>query len=51
MTITTDTLVFIRKEIKKAQKIDPQITDVIISIELKENQEHKNFMYISLPNK
>lgn len=49
MRITSDTLVTIRKEIKKAQILDPNITDVIITIKLKEDQEQKNFMYISLP--
>tara|TARA_R110002012_G_scaffold320786_1_gene545553 strand:+ start:694 stop:852 length:159 start_codon:yes stop_codon:yes gene_type:complete len=52
MTITSDLLISIKTEIERLTKIDPQITDVIISIELKkENEELKNFMYIQLPNK
>tara|TARA_R110000823_G_scaffold313977_3_gene442206 strand:+ start:451 stop:606 length:156 start_codon:yes stop_codon:yes gene_type:complete len=51
MTITPDTLISIRSEIERLIKIDPQITDVIINIELKANQKTKNYIKINLKNK
>lgn len=51
MTISSDILISIKSEIERLTKIDPQITDVIINIELKANQKSKNFIKINLINK
>tara|TARA_R110002050_G_scaffold100383_2_gene207782 strand:- start:383 stop:538 length:156 start_codon:yes stop_codon:yes gene_type:complete len=51
MTISSDILISIKSEIERLTKIDPQITDVIINIELKANQKEKNFIKINLKNK
>mgnify|MGYP003625173870 CR=1 FL=1 len=50
MTLSTDTLMSIKAEVERLTKIDPQATDVIINIELKANQEYKNFIKINLKN-
>jgi len=51
MTISSDILISIKSEIERLTKIDSQITDVIINIELKANQKAKNFIKINLKNK
>lgn len=51
MTLNTDTLISIKSEIERLTKVDPQVTDVIITIQLKEkNDNDKNFLYIDLKN-
>ena len=44
MTLTADTLISIKAEVERLTRIDPQITDVMINIELKANQKTKNFI-------
>lgn len=51
MTLTADTLISIKSEVERLTRIDPQITDVMINIELKANQKTKNFIKINLKNK
>tara|TARA_R110000822_G_scaffold288362_1_gene409693 strand:- start:277 stop:432 length:156 start_codon:yes stop_codon:yes gene_type:complete len=51
MTLTADTLISIKAEVERLTRIDPQITDVMINIELKANQKTKNFIKINLKNK
>jgi len=50
MTITPDTLISIKSEIERLTNIDPQITDVIITVQLKEQVKDKNFLFIELKN-
>ena len=51
MTLTTDTLISIKSEVERLSKVDPQVTDVIITIQLKEKKDSdKNFLYIDLKN-
>ena len=50
MTINPETLISIKSQIEKLTNIDPQITDAIVSIQLKES-DNKNFMYITLINR
>ncbi len=50
MIISSDTLISIKSEIERLTKIDPQASDVIINIELKDNQKFKNFIKINLKN-
>ena len=50
MTLSTDTLMLIKTEVERLTKIDPQASDVIINIELKDNQKFKNFIKINLKN-
>jgi len=38
MTLNTDTLISIKSEIERLTKVDPQVTDVIITIQLKEKK-------------
>ena len=52
MTLTTDTLISIKSEVERLSKVDPSITDVIISIKLKEKKgKDEHFMYINLKEK
>ena len=50
MTINHETLISIRSQIENLISVDPQITDAIVSIQLKKSDE-KNFMYITLINR
>ena len=50
MIISSDTLISIKSEIERLTKIDPQITDVIITVQLKEKDKDKNFLFIDLKN-
>ena len=53
MIITSETLISIKSQVEKLTNIAPQITDVMVSIQLKECKESddKNFMYLTLINK
>jgi hypothetical protein len=52
MTLSTNTLISIKSEIERLSKVDPSITDVIISIKLKEKKgKDEHFMYINLKEK
>lgn len=50
MTINHETLISIKSQIENLISVDPQITDAIVSIQLKKSDE-KNFMYITLINR
>ena len=50
MTINNETLISIKSQIENLISVDPQITDAIVSIQLKKSDE-KNFMYITLINR
>ena len=52
MTLNTDTLISIKSEIERLLKVDPQITDAIITIQLKESviDKDRNFLFIDLKN-
>ena len=51
MTINSDTLIYIKSEIERLTRVDPQISDVIVTIQLKEKEDNnKNFLYIDLKN-
>tara|TARA_R110000822_G_scaffold52547_1_gene136083 strand:+ start:84 stop:245 length:162 start_codon:yes stop_codon:yes gene_type:complete len=52
MVINSDTLISIKSEIERLTKVDSQITDAIITIQLKENviDKDRNFLHIVLKN-
>jgi len=49
MKVTTSTLLEIKKAIEEYSQQDPNITDVIINVQLKE-KENKNFLKFNIKN-
>tara|TARA_R100000935_G_scaffold32482_1_gene53015 strand:+ start:6339 stop:6488 length:150 start_codon:yes stop_codon:yes gene_type:complete len=49
MEITTATLIALKKAIEKHTEQDPNITDVIINVQLKET-DNKNFLKFNIKN-
>jgi hypothetical protein len=49
MKVTTDTLLQIKKAIEEHSQLDPNITDVIINVQLKE-KKNKNFLKFNIKN-
>ena len=49
MEVTTATLMQIKRAIEEYSQLDPNITDVIINVQLKE-KENKNFLKFNIKN-
>ena len=48
MRVSREVLLYIREEVERCTLVDPDITDVIITYQIKDTDKPKNFLNLSI---